>query len=101
VTLAAPPRLRNQFGGIHEIADRNQTTGYAAQSLVIEIAQDEGQFLATLAELPLFGEGDTPHEAAVDLLRSLLELREQLASKGDRLSPDLVRQFTVLNRLVR
>ncbi|MBA3877710.1 MAG: hypothetical protein C0498_12440 [Anaerolinea sp.] len=98
MTLAAP--LVNRWGTVRNASTDQHTAGYASRSIAIRIEHDAGQYVATMAELPMFGEGDTPREAAVDLIRSLMSLRDQLAQSRGRLAPELDRQLTVLDHLL-
>lgn len=92
--------LANRAGLRRDIVASTQTTGYASRSGRIYIEHDEGQFVATIDEIPLFGEGDSPRDAALDLVRSLVGLRAQLNSRRSRLSAELADQLAILDRLV-
>lgn len=96
MTLALP--LRNQPRSTEQ-AFAPATTRYAAPAGDIRIEREADQYIATIVELPMFGEGDSPREAAIDLLRSLMALRSDLQT-ARRLSPELAYQLGVLNRLL-
>ena len=73
--------------------------GFAWPNLVLTVLRDGGQFLAICDELPMYGEGSDPGEAAADFVRSLATLHRELDAARDRLAPELRAQLELLEGL--
>lgn len=73
--------------------------GFALPSLAVMIDEEDGRYYAVAQAVPMYGEGATMDDAVRDLLVSLANLRAELGSARDRLSPELAAQLRHLDSL--
>jgi hypothetical protein len=66
---------------------------------VASIVEEYGRFFATTDLLPMYGEGDSPNAAFLDLLASMDNLRRELQRGRGHLSPELAEQLRRLEAL--
>jgi hypothetical protein len=71
---------------------------YLLGDLAIAVHPEDGEWVAIESRTGMFGEGDSDIEALEDLLRSLYELRGDLAAEYPILSDRLRSQFDLLAR---
>ncbi len=64
--------------------------------LSVSVHPEAGEWLAVEQRTSMYGEGDSPSEALLDLLLSLRELRGHLTEDDGRLPPELQAQLEAL-----
>lgn len=66
----------------------------------VSFSTEESQVIAEASEIDEFGFGETCSEALADLQRAITELYFSLSQDKDRLGPDLIRVWAILQQKV-
>lgn len=70
---------------------------FALGMLVLEVAWDDDQYVASEELTGLFGEGDTVDEALRDLIRSMSDLWRELMARRESLGHHMEQQLSTLS----
>lgn len=91
----------SNFGPVDTAVMRSQgRLVMATTEFYYEIVADDDEFVASEPQTGMYGEGDSQEEAVVSLLQSLANLREELRSHGEELSPELRADLAFLNQIL-
>ena len=70
-----------------------------ARSVLVQLVQEEGEWVATAPMSGIFGEGNTPSEAVEDLIAGLGGLRDSLGAEEAFLSDHLANRLAFLRSI--
>jgi hypothetical protein len=92
--------LRNVSTVVSAAPATNVTIQPLGHRVSVEIVYDEGQWVAVEGFTGMFGEGDTKSEAFTDLMRGLVDLRQELALHREALTPQLRDQLAAIEAVI-
>ncbi len=100
---ATPPWLR--FGAYSDVVPEPTLSGppefeYGIQGLRGRVVFDRDQWVALEDSTGLFGEGDDPEAAVLDLFTALVDHVRDLRAHAGRLAPEFERELVALEHLL-